>query len=182
MAGNEFLQNLDPYAVPDAITPRDAPSDPAGYAKVTPSGVGPAPYSISAPQDIAGITAATAAAMALTGGQEGAQTGAGMPWRDSPRQAQANAILTSPQGAPGMDVYAGFPDYENNNVAPGPDLETPIQGTPTYPLTNTYQPGIPQFTAGFGSSLPGVPPDSGHMAPGIGYPGTTQDGLTTYGT
>jgi hypothetical protein len=190
MAGNPFFQSLDPNTVPDPITPHGAPSDPAGYAGVTPPGTGPAPapYSLSAPQDIAGITAATQAAMNLTGGQEGAATGAGLPVRHSPRQAQADAILGSPQGAGAMSVPAGFPDYENTNINPGPNLETPIQGQMgTYPsATSTVQPGVPQFMAGLGGqvALPGVPPEGGSMAPSPGgnYPGTTQDGITTYGT
>src|SRR4029077_3878383 len=95
----------------------------------------PAPYDISAPQDIAGITAAFNAATALTGGDEGAPTGAGMPDRVSPRQAEARAILESPQGAPGMNVIAGFPDYENADVRPNL-FDTPIQGhTSDYPGT-----------------------------------------------
>lgn len=186
MAGNPFLQNLDPYAVPDAVTPHDTPSSPDGYAGVTPPGTGaaPAPYDIAAPQPIAAITAAFNAATALTGGSEGAPAGAGMPDRNSPRQQEAAAILDSPQGAPGMNVLSGFPDYESADVRPGADLQTPIQGTPTYPVSNTYQPGLQQFTSGFGSPFPGVSPDSGSMKPSAGgdYPGTTQDGLTKYGT
>ena len=192
MAGNPFFQDLDPYAVPDAITPYDAPSDTAGYVGVTPPGTGaaPAPYDIAAPQDIAGITAANNAAMALTGGGEGADTGAGsggMPNRDSPRQRESLAILDSPQGAASSNVFAGFPDYENQDVRPGADLQTPIQGQMgTYPVDNTYQPGLPQFMAGVHglTDLPGVPPESGSMGPskGMDYPGTTQDGITKYGT
>lgn len=185
MAGNPFFQNLDPYAVPDAVTPADTPSHAEGYAGVTPPGTGPAPapYDIAAPQPIAAITAAFNAATALTGGQEGASTGAGMPNRNSPRQQESAAILGSPQGAPGMNVFSGFPDYENADVRP-PGLETPIQGTMNYPVSNTYQPGLQQFTAGFGSPFPGVSPDSGSMKPSAGgdYPGTTQDGITMYGT
>lgn len=186
MAGNPFFQSLDPMSVPDAVTPHDAPSSPDAYAGVSPPGTGPAPapYSISAPQNIAGITAAAEAATALAGGQEGADTGAGMPNRHSPRQAEAEAILMSPQGAASSNVFAGFPDYENQDVRPPADLQTPIQGTMTYPVSNTYQPGIPQFTAGISSGLPGVPPDTGSMGPSAGgdYPGTLQDGITKYGT
>lgn len=186
--GNPFFQNLDPYAVPDAVTPHAAPSDPAGYAGVTPPGTGPAPapYDLSAPQDIAGIGAAVQAAMNLSGGAEGAGTGAGLPNRDSPRQREALAILDSPQGAASSNVFSGFPDYENADIRPGADLQTPIQGQMgTYPVSSsTYQPGVPQFTDGFGTGLPGVPPDSGSMVPSAGgdYPGTVQDGLTKYGT
>jgi hypothetical protein len=186
--GTPFFQTPDPAGAPDPVTPSDAPSSPDGYAGVTPPGTGLAiaPYSISAPQDIAGIGAAVQAAMALTGGAEGAPTGAGIPDRDSPRQREAAAILDSPQGAPSSDVFAGFPDYESSDISPGVNLETPIQGHGFHP--DTTQPGVPQFTAGLGPSsgggLPGVPPESGNMGPSTGgnYPGTVQDGLTTYGT
>lgn len=189
MAGNPFFQNLDPYAVPDAVTPYDAPSDPEGYAGVTPPGTGPAPapYDISAPQPIGAITAAFNAATALAGGQEGAPTGAGMPQIASPRQREALNVLNGPQGAPAPPVLSGFPDYESADVRYGADLETPIQGQMfTYPVSNTYQPGIPQFMAGIRSTsdLPGVTPETGSMGPSTGgdYPGTTQDGITKYGT
>jgi len=182
---SEFFQSVDPTSPPDALTPADGPSDPGGYAGVTPHGVSPAPYDISAPQDIAGITAATQAAMDLSGGAEGAGTGAGLPDRDSPRQQQAAAILDSPQGADSSNVFAGFPDYENQDLRPGANSETPIQGhTSDYP--GTTQDGIPQFTAGLGggAGLPGVPPEGGSMAASDGgdYPGTLQDGITKYGT
>ena len=105
-----------------------------------------------------------------------------MPNRASPRQREALAILVSPQGAESSNVFAGFPDYENQDVRPPGDLQTPVQGEMTYPVSNTYQPGIPQFTGGFEAALPGVPPEGGNMGPGgMDYPGTTQDGLPTYG-
>lgn len=188
MAGNPFFQDLDPYAVPDAVTPYDAPSHTEGYAGVTPPGTGPAPapYDISAPQNIAGITAATMAATHLAGGQEWAPTGAGLPTMDSPRQQQTAAILYSPQGAQSSNVFAGFPDYENQDLRPPGELPTPIQGEMTYPVSNTYQPGLPQFMAGVRglTDLPGVPPETGSMGPSAGgdYPGTLQDGITMYGT
>ena len=73
---------------------------------------------------------------------------------------------TSPQGAPATNVLAGFPDYEDTDVDPGPNLETPDQGHGTHP--GTMQEGVAQFTAGLGSSsgggLPGVPPEGGNMA------------------
>ena len=187
MAGNPFLQNLDPAAAPDPVTPAGGHGDDAGWAKVTPYTDSPAPYDISAPQDIAGIAAATQAAMALTGGGEGADTGAGIPNRDSPRQQEAAAVLNSPQGAPGMNVFSGFPDYEDQDLRPPGELPTPIQGEMTYPVSNTYQPGLPQFMAGLGGdtpgSVPGVPPERGNMGPGgMDYPGTIQGGLQKYGT
>jgi hypothetical protein len=178
-----FFQSLDPQGAPDPVTPQATPSHPEGYNAVTPPGTGaaPAPYDISAPQNIAGITAAFNAATALTGGDEGADTGAGMPDRFSPRQAEARAILESPQGAPGMNVLSGFPDYEAADVRPTL-YDTPIQGhTSDYP--GTTQPGVPQFTAGFESGMPGVSSDNGSMAPSSGgdYPGTTQNDLPVYG-
>lgn len=40
---------------PDPVTPADTPSDPAGYAMVTPHGQGTAPYDIQAPaEDLSG--------------------------------------------------------------------------------------------------------------------------------
>jgi hypothetical protein len=182
---SEFFQPLDPAAAPGPVTPADSPGDAAGWAEVTPSGQGPAPYDIAAPQDIAGISAAAQAAMALSGGGEGAGTGAGIPDRDSPRQQEAASILDSPQGAASSDVFTGFPDYESSDVSPGANLETPIQGHGFHP--GTTQEGVPQFMAGLGSSagggLPGVPPEGGSMdTPGGNYPGTLQGGLTTYGT
>lgn len=204
MAGNPFFQDLDPYAVPDAVTPYDTPSSAGGYAGVTPPGTGPAPapYSISAPQDIPGITAAVQAAMNLTGGEEGTgidvatqaamsipgyspgsgAVGAGIPDRDSPRQAAAEAFMTSPQGSGAVSITAGFPDYENTDVSPGANMENPIQGhTADYP--GTLQAGIPKYMPDEGGPLPGAPP-GGSMGPSAGgnYPGTTQEGLTKYGT
>ncbi len=169
-----FFQDVDPMPVPDPVTPADGPSDPAGYARVTPAGTGPAPYDISGPQDIAGITAGLSAANSLAG--SGVIEGAGM----GPRQAETLALLQSPQGAGAMSILAGFPDYENADVRPGADLETPIQGHGVHP--GTTQAGVPQFPGGLGSGVSGVPPEGGSMgAGGLDYPGTVQDGLTQYG-
>ena len=62
-----YLQPLDPQSAPDPVTPRDTPSNPAGYAMVTPHGPGPAPYDIQAPLATAEITAAFGAANAVEG-------------------------------------------------------------------------------------------------------------------
>lgn len=169
-----FFQSLDPAAAPDAVTPAGGPSDPEGYAGVTPSGRGPAAYDISAPQDIAGITGAVSAA--------GALSGAGIVYPRSPRQQEAEALLTSPQGAPEMSVMSGFPDYESSDISPGANMENPIQGhTGQYP--GTTQDGLPMYSGGEGTGVSGVPPEGGNMGPGGGdYPGTTQEGLTKYGT
>jgi hypothetical protein len=171
-----FYQNLDPSAAPSPVTPADGPGDAAGWAEVTPAGRGPAPYDISAPQDIDGIAAAVSAA--------GALTGAGIVYPQGPRQAEALAILTSAQGADSSNVFSGFPDYESSDISPGAALETPVQGQMgTYPASNTYQPGLAQFTAGLGAGVEGVPPEGGSMdTPGGNYPGTVQDGLQKYGT
>lgn len=180
---DQFLPR-DPAAAPDPVTPTGGPGDPAGYAKVTPAGAGPAPapYDISAPQDIAGITAALGGANALAG--------AGVLYPAGPRQAEARALLDSAQGAPAMSVTSGFPDYETTDIRPGANMENPVQGQgpagPPYP--GTTQGGVPQFTAGLGAGaaggLPGVPPEDGSMTPSKGgnYPGTVQDGLAKYGT
>ena len=175
MAGNPFFQDVNPPAVPDPVTPADSPSDAAGWAQVEPPGRGPAPYDISAPQDIAGIGAAFDAASALTG--------AGVLYPQGPRQREAQAILESPQGAASSNVFAGFPDYESADVRPGADLQTPIQGEGGYPVGNTYQPGLAQFMSGLGAGAVGVAPETGSMdSPGGNYPGTTQPGVPKYGT
>ena len=179
-----FLQSPDPAGVPSPVTPQASPGDPQGYDGVTPAGSGaaPAPYDISAPQDIAGITAATQAAMNLSGGAEGSGPGAGIPDRDSPRQQAAHALLDSPQGAGAMSITSGFPDYEGTDPSPGANMETPIQGhTGQYP--GTTQPDVPKYGADEGGPVPGAPP-GGSMAPSGGgdYPGTVQDGLQKYGT
>jgi hypothetical protein len=171
-----FFQSVDPAGAPSPVTPADGPSSPEGWAKVTPDGRGPAPYDISAPQDIDGIAAAASAA--------GALSGAGVVYPQGPRQAETEAILTSPQGADSSNVFAGFPDYESADLRPSSDLETPIQGEMgAYPVSNTYQPGLEQFMSGLGAGVEGVPPEGGSMdTPGGDYPGTTQGGLQTYGT
>ena len=90
-----FFQDVNPPVTPDPVTPQDSPGDPAGYSHVTPPGAGPAPYDISGPQDIAGITAAVQAAMSLSGGGEGADTGAGIPNRSLDSSAGHNAPARS---------------------------------------------------------------------------------------
>jgi hypothetical protein len=192
--GNPFHMTPDPVSAPDPVTPAASYPSPtevggpevipgmeaglaaASAASLTPEGRGPAPYDISGPQDIAGISAAVDAA--------GALSGAGVVYGAGPRQAEAAAILYSAQGAESSNVFAGFPDYENADLRPDTDLNTPIQGQMgTYPESNTYQPGLPMFTGREGAGVEGVPPEGGSMdTPGGNYPGTTQDGLTKYGT
>ena len=173
MAGNPFFQNLDPDAPPDAVTPSEG--DPTRPPVIPADEVGNAPYDISAPQDIAGISAACDAA--------GNLVGAGVVYPVGPRQIETrDGILDTPQGAMSSNVFSGFPDYENADIRPPGEIPTPIQGEMTYPVDNTYQPGLTQFTAGLGAGVEGVPPEGGNMGPGSGqYPGTTQSGLPLYG-
>ena len=168
-----FFQSPDPAGAPSPVTPADGPSDAAGYDGVAPSGTFPAPYDINAPQDIAGIEAAVTAA--------GALSGAGIVYPQGPRQSEAEALLTSPQGAGAMSVTSGFPDYESSDVSPGANMENPVQGAGTYP--GTRQDDVPVFDDGLGTGVSGVPPEGGNMdSPVAGYPGTVQDGLRKYGT
>jgi hypothetical protein len=98
MMGNPFFQALDPASAPDAVTPQASPADPAGYGMVTPHGQGPAPYDIQAPmEDLSAVTEAA-----------GRVEGAGIVYPYGPRQAEAAALLDSPQGSGAMDVTAGF--------------------------------------------------------------------------
>jgi hypothetical protein len=171
---DQFFQSLDPAGAPDPVTPQDTPGDAAGWAEVTPHGRGPAPYDIAGPQDIGGIAAAVEAA--------GHLAGAGIVYPQGPRQDEAAALLTSPQGAGAMNVTSGFPDYESSDVSPGGNMENPVQGQGGgYP--GTTQGDVPMFGDGLGTGVSGVPPEGGNMGPGgLDYPGTVQSGLTKYGT
>jgi len=126
---------LDPAGPPPNITPRDTPSNPAGYAQVTPRGTGPAPapYDIQAPQD--DLAAMTSAA--------GAISGAGVVYPRGPRQMATETLMQSPQGfaVGGYDIQQGFAggggDGWPNDVEPA-DLMTPDQGQMgTYPQSQT---------------------------------------------
>jgi len=99
------MQPLDPAGAPPPVTPADSPSDPSGYAGVTPHGQGTAPYDIqdglTALQDV--ITTAFDGANAVSG--------AGVLYSQSPRQAQTEALLDSPQGfaaGGGYNITGGF--------------------------------------------------------------------------
>lgn len=109
MAGNPEYQDVHQAAPPPQITPPDSPSSPAGFAMVTPHGRGPAPYDIQAPQQ--DLAAAVEAA--------GRLTGAGVEYPMGPRDAEARALLESPQGAGPVDVTAGFHGSWPANVSPG---------------------------------------------------------------
>jgi hypothetical protein len=95
------MQPLDPIAANDPVTPHDTPSSPAGFASVTPHGQGPAPYDIQAEHpDLTGTFEAA-----------GALTASGLfPYypAQSPRQADAEALLKSPPGYQDFDIYGGF--------------------------------------------------------------------------
>ena len=136
------MQPYDPQTVPDPVTPRDTPSDPAGFAGVTPHGQGPAPYDIQA-----NLSAGQAEIGAAFNGAN-AVAGAGALYPMGPRQAETARLLDSPQGfaagggTSGYDITAGFSGEGSsvygwpNDVQPG-ILETPIQGQPTYPQSST---------------------------------------------
>jgi hypothetical protein len=129
MANPEY-QAVSAAGAPPVVTPADTPSDPSGYASVTPHGQGPAPYSITAPlDDLAG--AANAA---------GAIAGAGIVYPQGSRQAATAALLDSVQGfsaGGGTSGYDITPGYSGSSDDPGDGwpndpqpviLETPIQG------------------------------------------------------
>jgi hypothetical protein len=150
MAGNPYLQNLDPMGVPSPITPADGPGDAAGWAMVTPHGQGTAPYDI---QFLGGIEEAiTAGVDAAT-----AVAGAGVLYGMGPRQAAAREMLDSPQGfnagggLSGYDItqgWSGEPDESWDNLPqPAALLDTPIQGQMgTYPAsTSTIQEGLQKY-------------------------------------
>ena len=86
------LQPLDPIGAPAPVTPADSPSSPL-YGDVTPHGRGPAPYDIQAGLDDLGGMAA--AAQALTG-------------PGSQRQADTEALLSSPAGYGGFSITGGM--------------------------------------------------------------------------
>lgn len=145
MAGNPFLQSLDPAGAPGPVTPADGPSDAAGFAMVTPGGRGTAWYDVQAANDEAAITAAFNGANALTG--------AGVLYPEGPRQREAQGLLDSPQGfsagggMSGYDIMSGWsgePDESwQNDVQPVTLLQTPVQGAGDYP--GTMQDGIQTY-------------------------------------
>jgi hypothetical protein len=95
------------------ITPSDSASSPENYAAVSPHGQGTAPYNVQAGNDEAAISAEYDAA--------GAVSGAGIVYPRGPRQAQAEALISSPQGfaVGGYDIDAGSADRWPANVEPG---------------------------------------------------------------
>lgn len=134
---------MDPMNVPSPVTPADSPSDPAGYASVTPHGQGPAPYNLFDPMANMDLSGAVSAARELAGGQEGTSTGAGASGFGDvtgPRQAATAALLNSPAGfsaGGGTSGYDITPGWSGSSDDPGDGwpnspqpsiLETPIQG------------------------------------------------------
>jgi hypothetical protein len=95
------------------ITPSDSASSPADYAAVAPSGRGPAAYDIQADAGLDGVTAAFDEANRLNG--------QGVLYPQSERQAQAQALMQSPQGfaVGGYDIDAGSTFGWPGNVEPG---------------------------------------------------------------
>lgn len=129
-----FYQPVSAASPPDPVTPAGAPSDPAGYAGVTPHGRGPAPYDIQAamPEVQAQFDAANAVA------------GAGVLYPMGPRQRETGVLLSSPQGfgAPGgYDINSGFAGEPHEpwpaDVDPGGNAATPDQGTGDFTGTGT---------------------------------------------
>ena len=102
------------------ITPADSPSDPSGYAAVAVQ-----PMNIQAPLMDGEITAAFNSANAVGG--------AGFLYPQGPRQAEAAALLDSPQGSPAMDVTAGY--------AGGGGGSWPANPEPPEDPYNQYTPG-----------------------------------------
>lgn len=169
---SDYLQPVSPDPTPPHITPTTG--DPSRPDVIGANETGTAPYDIAAPQDIAGISAAMDAA--------GSLAGAGVVYGHGPRQSESESLLTSPAGAPAMNVTAGYgPDSDTpNDLSPGATMENPIQGYGTYP--GTMQDGV-QTYSGDSGAMEGLTPEGGSMdSPGGNYPGTTQGGLPTYGT
>jgi rhodanese-related sulfurtransferase len=106
-----YLQPLDPAGAPSPLTPADSPSDPSGFAGVTPHGQGPAPYDIQAP--MADLSGAFEAA--------GAANGAGIVYPASGRQAATESLLSSAQGYGDFSILAGSAEGWPADVTPSAD-------------------------------------------------------------
>jgi hypothetical protein len=153
MAGNPFYQNLDPMAAPDPVTPQASPGDPAGFAMVTPSGRGTAPYDIQA--DLGAIEATMQAGYDEAG--LSAAAGVAAYHMQGARQREAEQLLDSPAGfsagggLSGFDITTGWSGESAlrwpNNVQASEILETPAQGQMgTYPSsTSTLQEGLQKY-------------------------------------
>lgn len=144
---SEYYQGVDPAGAPDPVTPAAGPGDPAGFAMVTPSGRGPAPYDIQDNGWEGAITAVTDAA--------GAVSGAGIVYAPGTRQAATARLLDSPQGfsagggTSGYDITPGWSGEPDESWPVNPQvssiLETPIQGAGDYPADSTTQEGLQKY-------------------------------------
>jgi hypothetical protein len=105
-----------------AVTPADSPSEPSSYAAVPVQGM-----DIQAPMEDLSATFDAANSVA----------GAGVLYAQGPRQAQAQALLESPQGAGAVNVTSGFPNDEDTNIMP-PPMAGPDRGAGPYPGTGTH--------------------------------------------
>lgn len=142
------VQPLDPAGAPPAVTPADSPSNPAGYAQVTPSGRGPAPYDIQAPME--DLAAAVTAA--------GNLTGAGVNiYSKSDRQSAAQHIMESPAGfdvgggVSGWDIQQGFSGSGDDDMGWPNNVQPPVQEgfirPGTYPGTTQGGIGLDDYSA-----------------------------------
>lgn len=130
--GNPFFLPVSAASPPDQVTPAGGPSSPENFAAVTPHGRGPAPYDIQAQMpDIAGPFADSVAV-----------AGAGVLYPQGPRQAQAETLLSSPQGFGEYDIDAGFTgggggSWPANVEPPEAPAATPDQGQGGFTGTGT---------------------------------------------
>lgn len=127
------MQPLDPASPPSPVTPGASVSDPAGFASVTPHGRGPAPYDIQAADGVAEMQSAFGGSVAVAG--------AGVLYPQSPRQADTERLLSSPQGYGEFSITGGYSggggeDWPSD-VGPGANAQTPIQGTGDFEGTGT---------------------------------------------
>ncbi len=151
MAGDPFYQNPDPSTPPGPVTPAAGPSNPAGYAMVSPHGQGTAPYDIQANLDA--IQAEVQSQFDAAG--LSAAAGVSAYAQQGERQAQTERLLDSPQGfsagggLSGYDITGGWSGESAlrwpNDVQAREILATPIQGESSYPTGNTYQPGVQKY-------------------------------------
>lgn len=135
------MQPLDPAGAPPPVTPADSASNPAGYAEVTPTGRGPAPYDIQAP--MGDLTAAVADA--------GALAGAGIVYPQGPRQAATQVLLDSAAGFSAGHGTSGY-DIQQGYSGAGGDgwpnsIQPPEQQGYVYPgaYPGTVQGDVPDY-------------------------------------
>ena len=112
-----YFQPVSAAGAPDQLTPADSPSSPPDFAAVTPHGRGPAGYDIQAQMPDLASPFAESVAVA----------GAGVLYPQGPRQAQAQTLLSSPQGfaLDGYDIDAGFHGGQGGDPGWPADVEPP---------------------------------------------------------